>query len=144
MDNHSLTPYIGVVLELVLTLCCFLAQTPAPVYDIRITPYQYTARVTWKIRRAQEESSYITNIIICFNGTKCQNKSRGTEAILGILKPDTSYNVEIATQDGSFQNSTTISKVFKTRVSGRNISTLLYNKKIRYMRVATPRSNNKR
>jgi hypothetical protein len=95
-----------------------LVQTPAPVYDIQITPYQDAACVTWKIRTAPEYSSYITNIIVCLNGTKCQNESRGTKAFIQNLSPRTFYTVEIETQDGSSQKSTRISKSFKTKKTG--------------------------
>ena len=96
---------------------CGKVQKPAPVYDITITPYQYTARVTWRIRTTLNDSSYITNVIICLNGSKCQTKPRGSleEIILTGLQPYTTYNVDIVTQDGSFQKSTRISEYFTTR-----------------------------
>jgi hypothetical protein len=93
--------------------------------DITIEPYQHAARVTWKIRSGQQDSSYITNVIICLNGTKCQTKARGeNETTIDKIEPYTWYNVQIETQDGSFQKSKKTSKSFKTKEAGRHIYSL--------------------
>ena len=99
----------------------YLVQTPAPVNDINITRYKYAARVTWRIRTAREESSYITKIIIYLNGTKYQTMSRGTRVIIiKQLQPNTRYKVEIETEDGSLQKSNyKPSKYFTTKKAGK-------------------------
>jgi hypothetical protein len=99
----------------------FTVQKPAPVYDITITPYQYAARVTWKLPE-QENSSYITKVIICLSDTKCQAESREeTKTIIHRLKPFSSYNIEIGTQDGYSQKSIRVSKSFTT-YAGKHIN----------------------
>jgi hypothetical protein len=98
----------------------YLAQTPAPVNNIRITPNKYGVRVTWRIRTAPQDSSYITNLIIYLNGAKYQNISRGTEINIEGLKPYTRYKVEIETQDGSLQKSNKASQWFMTKKAGKH------------------------
>ncbi|CAB4004016.1 receptor-type tyrosine- phosphatase epsilon-like, partial [Paramuricea clavata] len=95
-------------------------RRPAPVYDIVVTPSQYTARLTWTIN-ARKDSSYVTKLIIFLNGTKYQNISRGTQIDIKGLAPYTWYRVEIETQDGSLQRSSKASKIFKTMNAAPNI-----------------------
>ncbi len=99
----------------------YLVQAPAPVYDVRIMPNQYTAHVTWRIRTAPNHSSYITNIIIYLNGASYKNNSREIQQMeFEGLKPNILYNVEIETQDGSFQKSIKMSKSFRTKEAGKS------------------------
>ena len=74
---------------------------------------------------APQNSSYITNVIICLNDKICQNILRRNETVIYKLKPYTSYNVKIWTRDGSFQTSTVISKTFKTKEAGKHTLYLL-------------------
>ena len=102
---------------------CGKVQKPAPVYDVRIIPFQYAARVTWKIRTASKDSSYITSIIFYLNGfeyRKISRQARFTETSITGLDPYTSYILAIVTQDGSLQTSTRISKYFRTRETGEH------------------------
>ncbi len=113
--------YTSSMLNFVLKFVVFyLAQTPAPVNNIRITPNKYGVRVTWRIRTAPQDSSYITNLIIYLNGAKYQNISRGTEINIEGLKRYTTYKVEIETQDGSLQKSKKCSQWFTTKKAGKH------------------------
>ena len=90
--------------------------------------------MTWRIPKAPNDSSYITNIIIYLNGAKHQNVSRGIKQIdIERLKPNTSYNVEIETEDDSFQKSIKTSKSFKTKETGKH-SRYIYILPDRYVR----------
>jgi hypothetical protein len=93
-----------------------LAQTPSPVYDIKITPSHYLARVTWKLQTSA--SSYITQIIIYLDGNQHWTISRGTQFDITALKPGTMYTVRIQTQDGSSQTSSAEDRNFKTNKAG--------------------------
>ena len=96
----------------------FLAQTPAPAYDIKITPSEDSARVSWKLQTNASASSYITNVRIFTsqNGRSLLNKtiSRGTELDIEDLSPKTRYTVNIQTLDGSSQTSRIASQDFQT------------------------------
>ena len=97
----------------------YLVQTPAPVYEISITPYERVARVTWRIRTAPEDSSYITKIIIYLNRRKYETISRGTQIVIKKLVPNTRYQVEIETEDGSSQKSKKVSGNLNTKEAGK-------------------------
>ena len=105
----------------------YLVQTPAPVYNIKVTSYKYSARVTWRIP-TPKDSSYITKIIIYLNGTEYQNISRGTQIDIKGLKLYTEYTVGIETEDGSSQRSNKVFKYFEINEAGK------YKRKIRYCR----------
>ncbi|CAB4015126.1 receptor-type tyrosine- phosphatase delta isoform X4 [Paramuricea clavata] len=90
---------------------CGEVQTPAPVYNIKVMSYNYSARVTWKIP-APKDSSYIMKIIVYLNGAEYQNISRGTQIDIKGLKLYTEYTVGIVTEDGSSQRSNKVSKHF--------------------------------
>ena len=94
-------------------------QTPAPAYDINITPYKYAARVTWRIRTRPEDFSYITKIIVYLNRIKYQTISRGTSVIIKRLEPFTQYKVEIETEDGSSEKSKKVYRHFWTKKAGK-------------------------
>jgi hypothetical protein len=95
-------------------------QTPAPVNNLMITPYQYAALVTWRIRTAPEDSSYITKIIIYIDGAEYQTISQRqrTYIVIKRFKPNTPYNVEIQTEDSYLQKSEKVSKSFNTNTAG--------------------------
>ncbi|CAB4005117.1 ---NA---, partial [Paramuricea clavata] len=97
---------------------CGEVQTPAPAYDINITPYKYAARVTWRIRTRTEDSSYITKINLYLNSRKYQTISRRTSIIIKRLEPFTQYKVEIETEDGSSEKSNKVYKDFWTKKAG--------------------------
>ena len=96
----------------------FSAQTPAPAYDIKITPSEDSARVSWKLQTNTSASSYITNVRIFTsqNGRSFLNKTipRGTEFNIEDLSPKTRYTVNIQTLDGSSQTSRIASQDFQT------------------------------
>ena len=99
-----------------------LVQTSAPAYNIKVYPSKNSARVTWSIQTAIQDSSYITQIIIYLNNKKYKTISRGTEVnITGLIK-DTTYTVKIKTQDGSSQKSEIVnSSAFTTNEAGKYI-----------------------
>ena len=100
-------------------LFLYLVQTPAPVYNIKVTSYNYSALVTWRIP-TPKDSSYITKIIIYLNGAEYQNISRGTQIDIKGLKLYTEYTVGIVTEDGSSQRSNKVSKHFgETNEAGK-------------------------
>ncbi|CAB4005658.1 Venom prothrombin activator pseutarin-C non-catalytic subunit [Paramuricea clavata] len=110
---------------------CGEVQTPAPVNNIRITPYQYAALVTWRIHTAPEDSSYITKIIIYLDGAEYQTISQirqRTYIVIKRFKPNTQYRVEIQTEDGYSQKSEKVSESFTTNTaeqsSGNNSTRL--------------------
>jgi hypothetical protein len=96
-------------------------QIPAPVYDMRIIQYKYSARVTWRIRTAPQDSSYITKIIIYLDGAEYQTISQRQRTYIVYikrLKPNTSYKVEIQTEDSYSQRSTKFFRSFTTSTAG--------------------------
>ena len=97
----------------------YLVQTPAPVYGINITPYERAALLTWRIRTAPEDSSYITKIIIYLNRKKYETISRGTLIVIKKLEPNTWYQVDIETEDGSSQKSRKVSGNLNTKEAGK-------------------------
>ncbi|XP_028402428.1 receptor-type tyrosine-protein phosphatase S-like [Dendronephthya gigantea] len=96
---------------------CGKVQTPAPVQDIKVTPSNTSADVSWKVPEPKD-SSYITNYNIFINGKLQQTISRETYdnkfAIRG-LKLYTDYRVEIETEDGSGEKGDKVSEDFKTK-----------------------------
>jgi hypothetical protein len=98
----------------------YLVQTPAAVNSLSITPYQYAAYVTWRIRTATEDSSYITKIIIYLDGAEYQTISQRQKTYIVIkrFKPNTSYKVEIQTEDSYQQKSEKVSESFTTNTAG--------------------------
>ena len=96
----------------------FLVQTPAPVFNIIVSPSQYSANVTWEISTSIQDSSYITQIIIYLNGQVHKTISRGTQIAINGLSPDTFYVVGIQTQDGSSQKSQMVIEPFRTKEKG--------------------------
>ncbi|XP_028402594.1 receptor-type tyrosine-protein phosphatase F-like isoform X2 [Dendronephthya gigantea] len=96
---------------------CGKVQTPAPVQDIKVTPSNTSADVTWKIPEPKD-SSYITNYNIFINGKLQQSISRetyGNKFTIRGLKPYTDYKVEIETEDGSGEKGGKVSEDFKTK-----------------------------
>ena len=75
--------------------------------------------MTWRIRTAPEDSSYITKIIIYLNRRKYETISRGTQIDIKKLEPNTSYQVEIETEDGSSQKSGKVSRNLNTKKAGK-------------------------
>ena len=108
-------------------LFLYLVQTPAPVYNIKVTSYKHSARVMWTIP-TPKDSSYITKIIIYLNGSEYKNISRGTQINIKGLKLYTWYQVEIEAEDSSSQRSNKVSIYFETNEAGK------YKRKIRYCR----------
>ena len=94
----------------------FLVQTPAPVSNIKVSPSQFSAQVTWKI--SSQDSSYVKWIIIYLNSKQHMNTSQRTQVTIAGLSPYTSYTVGIETQDGSYQKSNIVSKHFRTKDAG--------------------------
>ena len=114
----------------VTEIVSFSAQTPAPAYDITITPSENSARVSWKLQTTASASSYITNVRIFAsqNGWSVLDKtiSRGTEINIERLNPKTRYTVKVQTLDGSSQRSEIVSQDFQTEeITGKNQSTLV-------------------
>ena len=96
-------------------LMFFLAQTPAPVYDIQVIPSANSARVSWKVQTRPEESSYIKYVHVYLDGSRIKAiDQRGTEYTITNLKPVTHYEVEIETEDDSKQKSSKVSEQFTT------------------------------
>ncbi|XP_028402587.1 phosphatidylinositol phosphatase PTPRQ-like [Dendronephthya gigantea] len=96
---------------------CGKVQTPAPVQDIKVTPSNTSADVTWKIPEPKN-SSYITNYNIFINGKLQERISReryGNKFTIRGLKPYTDYKVEIETEDGSGEKGGKVSEDFKTK-----------------------------
>jgi hypothetical protein len=112
----SCSSVFNILLNFVIFL--YLAQTPAPVNNLDITPYQYAAQVTWRLPTPQY-SSYITKIIIYLNGAEYQTVSRETTRInIKRFKPNTRYKVDIQTEDIILQKSENVSKSFMTNTAG--------------------------
>jgi hypothetical protein len=102
-------------------LRCFLilAQKPARVYDIKVTPSDTSAQVTLE-SPAPETSSYITKYRIYLNRKKkiiSRQKFR-TEVNFAGLKPNTKYTVRILAGDGNSQWSRPRDKEFTTNEAG--------------------------
>ncbi|XP_028399358.1 uncharacterized protein LOC114522809 [Dendronephthya gigantea] len=96
---------------------CGEVQMPAPVQDIKVTPSNTSADVTWKIPEPKD-SSYITNYNIFINGKLQHRISRekyDNKFTIRGLKPYTDYKVEIETEDGSGEKGGKISEDFKTK-----------------------------
>ena len=104
-----------------LIFALFLVQTPAPVFNINVSPSKRSARVTWSIQTKTQDSSYITQIIIYRDNKQYKNISRGTEVDITGLIPYTTYIVGIQTQDGSSQYSKIVNESFKTSEAGKCI-----------------------
>ncbi|CAB4039984.1 interferon-induced very large GTPase 1-like isoform X2, partial [Paramuricea clavata] len=93
-------------------------QTPAPVKNINVSPSDYSARVTWDIPTAPEDSSYITHVRLFLNGRYRKYISRamyGTAFNVLPLKPNTEYTVKMDTEDGSLQRGTPVTTSFTTK-----------------------------
>ena len=102
-------------------LFSYLVQTPAPVYDITITPSVTWANVTWKLQTSAADSSYITHLIIHVEGKENSTiVKRGNQFNITGLKRYTKYSVGIQTQDGSSQKSKKIFETFTTLKEGMN------------------------
>ncbi|XP_028402571.1 receptor-type tyrosine-protein phosphatase F-like isoform X3 [Dendronephthya gigantea] len=96
---------------------CGEVQTPAPVQDIKVTPSNTSADVTWKIPEPKD-SSYITNYNIFINGRLQERISRekyDNKFTIRGLQPYTNYKVEIETEDGSGEKGGKVSEDFKTK-----------------------------
>lgn len=97
-----------------------LVQFPAPVYDIQVKPSDTSAELTWKIPEPKN-STYITHYNISIGQKPPQRISRethGNKFTISVLKPNTTYTVEIQTEDGSGQKSKTVYKHLKTKEAG--------------------------
>ena len=102
-----------------------LVQTPAPVKNINVSPSDYSARVTWEIPTAPQDSSYITHYRFFLNGRYLKYISRamyGTALNILPLKPNTEYTVKIDTEDGSLPilRGTPVTKTFTTKHAGKD------------------------
>ncbi|CAB3997379.1 receptor-type tyrosine- phosphatase epsilon-like isoform X2 [Paramuricea clavata] len=98
---------------------CGEVQTLAPVKNLNVSPSDYSARVTWEIPTAPQDSSYITHYLIFLNNKFVKEISRamyGTEFNILPLKPNTENTFGIQTKaDGSVQRGTYVTKTFTTK-----------------------------
>jgi hypothetical protein len=108
---------------LIFALFFVLVQTPAPVKNINVSPSDYSARVTWEIPTAPEDSSYITHFRFFLNGRFRKHISRamyGTAFNVLPLKPNTEYTVRMDTEDGSLQRGNSVTTSFTTKQAGKD------------------------
>ena len=101
-----------------------LAQTPAPVRDIRTTSGAYWARASWNLPTATT-SSYVTQLEISVrvyaNDRNLWHRtiSRGTQYNITGLIPNTWYTLYIRTRDVlEWDDNELIRKTFKTKEAG--------------------------
>ena len=98
-----------------------LAQTPAPVYNIKVKPSKTSAIVTWDIVTEPEGSSYITHYQVYIDQKfleKMDRKNQGMQYNITGLIPYTFYGVGIEAVDGSSQTSKREYKNFMTNEAG--------------------------
>ena len=106
-----------------LCIVFILVQTPAPVKNLNVSPSDYSARVTWELPTAPEDSSYITHYLIFLNNKFVKEISRamyGTEFNILPLKPNTENTFGIQTKDGSVQRGTYVTETFTTKQAGKD------------------------
>ena len=106
-----------------LCIVFILVQTPAPVKNLNVSPSDYSARVTWELPAAPEDSSYITHYLIFLNNKFVKEISRamyGTEFNILPLKPNTENTFGIQTKDGSVQRGTYVTETFTTKQAGKD------------------------
>ncbi|CAB4007476.1 ---NA---, partial [Paramuricea clavata] len=98
-------------------------QTPAPVKNVNVSPSDYSARVTWELPTAPQDSSYVTHYLIYLNNKFVKEISRamyGTEFNILPLKPNTENTFGILTKaDGSVQRGTYVNETFTTKQAER-------------------------
>ena len=103
----------------------FIVQSPAPVWNLRASPSNFSVHLSWTIPEANV-SSYITHFTIYLNGTQ-SNSTRivrisrwkyGNEFVLRGLKPYVAYTVGIQAQDDSLENTTIVYQRFRTKEAG--------------------------
>jgi hypothetical protein len=92
----------------------FLAETPAPVSSIHVTPSSSSATVTWTLPASNPKFSSTTRIVIYLNNNEVASKTPTTSVILRDLKPSTRYKVGIRTQDIYSQQSVIMNEDFTT------------------------------
>ena len=102
----------------------FLAQTPAPVHDIRTTRSgAHWASVSWNLPTATT-SSYVIQleISVYVNGRYLWHRtiSRGTQYNITGLNPNTVYTLKIRTGDVLKWDNELIHKTVKTKEAGIN------------------------
>ena len=99
-----------------------VAQTPAPVYGIKIGGNLTNwVRVHFEINTTASESSYITYLIVYLDKENIKNisaRQRKRFFFVHELKPSTDYELGIETQDGSLQTSRKVTEKFKTLKAG--------------------------
>ena len=94
----------------------FLAETPAPVSSIHVTPSSSSATVTWTLPASNPKFSSTTRIVIYLNNNEHASITPTTRHVtLGNLKPSTWYTVGIRTQDIYSQQSGMMTEDFTTK-----------------------------
>ncbi|XP_028417344.1 receptor-type tyrosine-protein phosphatase F-like [Dendronephthya gigantea] len=100
---------------------CGKAQRPAPVKIVGTKENKNSVRVTFSIETSESASSYITRINAYLDGKKNQSVTREKQFhsaryfVITGLTPNTDYDIEFETEDGSSERSSRIHRRIRTK-----------------------------